>query len=63
MLSVGGLSGLQQWLDSQRQLLTADLKARKLRPPRGVLLVVFPVVENLYLQNSLLQPGIFPYTD
>jgi len=42
MLSVGGLSGLQQWLDSQKLLLTADLKARKLRPPRGVLLVGVP---------------------
>jgi SpoVK/Ycf46/Vps4 family AAA+-type ATPase len=42
MLSVGGLSGLQQWLDSQKQLLTADLKVRKLRPPRGVLLVGVP---------------------
>jgi ATP-dependent 26S proteasome regulatory subunit len=42
MLSVGGLSGLQQWLDNQKQLLTADLKARKLRPPRGVLLVGVP---------------------
>jgi ATP-dependent Zn protease len=41
-LSVAGLSGLQQWLDSQKQLLTADLKARKLRPPRGVLLVGVP---------------------
>lgn len=42
MLSVGGLNGLQQWLENQRQLLTADLKARKLRPPRGVLLVGVP---------------------
>lgn len=42
MLSVGGLSGLHQWLDNQKQLLTADLKARKLRPPRGVLLVGVP---------------------
>ena len=42
MLSVGGLTGLQQWLENQRQLLTADLKARKLRPPRGVLLVGVP---------------------
>lgn len=41
-LSIAGLSGLQQWLDNQRQLLTADLKARKLRPPRGVLLVGVP---------------------
>lgn len=42
MLSVGGLDGLQQWLESQKQLLTADLKSRKLRPPRGVLLVGVP---------------------
>jgi SpoVK/Ycf46/Vps4 family AAA+-type ATPase len=41
-ISVAGLSGLQQWLDSQRLLLTADLKARKLRSPRGVLLVGVP---------------------
>jgi ATPase family associated with various cellular activities (AAA) len=42
MLSVAGLSGLQHWLDNQKQLLTADLKARKMRPPRGVLLVGVP---------------------
>ncbi|WP_050021813.1 AAA family ATPase [Chryseobacterium sp. P1-3] len=42
MISVGGLSGLHQWLDNQKQLLTADLKTRKLRPPRGVLLVGVP---------------------
>lgn len=41
-LTVAGLNGLQQWLENQRQLLTADLKARKLRPPRGVLLVGVP---------------------
>ncbi len=41
-LSVAGLNGLQRWLDNQRQLLTADLKERKLRPPRGVLLVGVP---------------------
>ncbi|PGH39640.1 MAG: ATPase, partial [Candidatus Nephrothrix sp. EaCA] len=41
-LSVAGLRGLQHWLDNQKQLLTADLKARKLRPPRGVLLVGVP---------------------
>jgi SpoVK/Ycf46/Vps4 family AAA+-type ATPase len=40
--SVAGLSGLQKWLDNQKQLLTADLKPRKLRPPRGVLLVGVP---------------------
>lgn len=41
-LSVAGLDGLRRWLDNQRQLLTADLKPRKLRPPRGVLLVGVP---------------------
>jgi AAA+ superfamily predicted ATPase len=40
--AVAGLSGLQKWLDNQKQLLTADLKARKLRSPRGVLLVGVP---------------------
>ncbi len=39
---VAGLEGLQKWLDNQRQLITADLKPRKLRPPRGVLLVGVP---------------------
>jgi len=39
---VAGLSGLQLWLDNQKQLLTADLKSRKMRPPRGVLLVGVP---------------------
>jgi ATP-dependent 26S proteasome regulatory subunit len=41
-LTIAGLNGLQHWLENQRQLLTADLKARKLRPPRGVLLVGVP---------------------
>lgn len=41
-LSVAGLDGLRKWLDNQRQLMTADLKPRKLRPPRGVLLVGVP---------------------
>jgi SpoVK/Ycf46/Vps4 family AAA+-type ATPase len=41
-LSVAGLAGLQHWLDNQKQLLTADLKARKMRPPRGALLVGVP---------------------
>jgi len=40
--SVAGLEGLQKWLENQRQLLTKDLKSRKLRPPRGVLLVGVP---------------------
>ncbi|MFA8434084.1 MAG: AAA family ATPase [Marinifilaceae bacterium] len=41
-LSLAGLNGLQAWLDNQKQLLATDLKARKLRPPRGVLLVGVP---------------------
>lgn len=41
-LSVAGLNGLQKWLDNQKILLTADLRARKLRSPRGVLLVGVP---------------------
>jgi len=41
-LHVAGLDGLQSWLDNQKQLLTADLKSRKMRPPRGVLLVGVP---------------------
>ncbi|HEX8271825.1 MAG TPA: AAA family ATPase [Longimicrobiaceae bacterium] len=41
-LSVGGLSGLRTWLEQERPLLTADLRERHLRPPRGVLLVGVP---------------------
>lgn len=41
-LSVGGLAGLQAWLDKERPLLTADLRERGIRPPRGVLLVGVP---------------------
>jgi ATP-dependent 26S proteasome regulatory subunit len=41
-LAVGGLSGLQAWLARERPLLTADLRERHLRPPRGVLLVGVP---------------------
>ncbi|MBO3460641.1 AAA family ATPase [Aetokthonos hydrillicola Thurmond2011] len=41
-LNVGGLSGLKQWLDREKPLLTADLRARGIRPPRGVLLVGVP---------------------
>ena len=41
-LNVGGLTELRKWLDKKRQLLTADLRARKMRPPRGVLLVGVP---------------------
>jgi len=41
-LAVGGLSGLRAWLERERPLLTADLRERYLRPPRGVLLVGVP---------------------
>ncbi|HEX2206393.1 MAG TPA: ATP-binding protein, partial [Longimicrobium sp.] len=41
-LAVGGLSGLRAWLERERPLLTADLRERHLRPPRGVLLVGVP---------------------
>nr|WP_255673836.1 AAA family ATPase [Komagataeibacter sp. FNDCF1] len=39
---MGGLSGLQTWLQRKRPLLTADLRERVIRPPRGVLLVGVP---------------------
>jgi hypothetical protein len=41
-LRVGGLDGLHTWLDRERQFLTADLRRRQMRPPRGVLLVGVP---------------------
>ena len=41
-LSVGGLEGLKRWLERERPLLTADLRERGIRPPRGVLLVGVP---------------------
>lgn len=41
-LNVGGLGGLKGWLDKERPLLTADLRERGIRPPRGVLLVGVP---------------------
>lgn len=42
VLQVGGLSSLKRWLDRKRPLLTADLRERGIRPPRGVLLVGVP---------------------
>ncbi len=41
-LNVGGLGGLKAWLERERPLLTADLRERGIRPPRGVLLVGVP---------------------
>ncbi|AIE61468.1 AAA family ATPase [Bacillus methanolicus] len=39
---VGGLEGLKRWLDANEKLLTADLRDRGIRPPRGILLVGVP---------------------
>jgi len=39
---VGGLDGLKLWLEANQQLLTADLRERGIRPPRGILLVGVP---------------------
>lgn len=41
-MRIGGLEGLQRWLDKQKVFLTADLRDRELPPPRGVLLVGVP---------------------
>jgi ATPases of the AAA+ class len=41
-VDVGGLAGLRAWLERERPLLTADLRSRQLRLPRGVLLVGVP---------------------
>lgn len=41
-LAVGGLNGLRRWLEQERPLLTADLRDRGIRPPRGILLVGVP---------------------
>lgn len=39
---IGGLEGLKRWLEANEKLLTADLRERGIRPPRGVLLVGVP---------------------
>lgn len=39
---VGGLEGMKRWLDANEKLLTADLRDRGIRPPRGILLVGVP---------------------
>jgi hypothetical protein len=39
---VGGLEGLKKWLGANEKLLTADLRDRGIRPPRGILLVGVP---------------------
>jgi hypothetical protein len=42
-LGIGGLAGLSAWLKKSRDRLTdPDLRARNLKPPRGVLLVGVP---------------------
>lgn len=44
--NVGGLAGLRKWLDEKKELLTPEkrieLKAKGLKPPRGILLVGVP---------------------
>jgi len=46
MLNVGGLSGLQNWLNDKQKLQTPEkrdeLRTRGLQPPRGILLVGVP---------------------
>ena len=39
---VGGLTSLRTWLTRKHQLMVADLRGTRLRPPRGVLLVGVP---------------------
>ena len=43
---VGGLAGLRKWLDEKKELMTpekkAELRAKGLQPPRGILLVGVP---------------------
>lgn len=39
---IGGLENLKLWLEANRKLLTADLRERGIRPPRGILLVGVP---------------------
>jgi hypothetical protein len=39
---IGGLEGLKKWLAANEKLLTADLRERGIRPPRGILLVGVP---------------------
>ncbi|MEI7024743.1 AAA family ATPase [Paenibacillus sp. y28] len=39
---IGGLEGLKRWLDANEKLMTADLRERGIRPPRGILLVGVP---------------------
>ncbi|MFF2158562.1 AAA family ATPase [Paenibacillus chitinolyticus] len=39
---IGGLEGLKLWLEANEPLLTADLRERGIRPPRGILLVGVP---------------------
>jgi len=41
-LNIGGLAGLKKWLDREKPLLTADLRERGIRSPRGILLVGVP---------------------
>ena len=41
-LNIGGLDGLKKWLAREKPLITADLRERRIRSPRGILLVGVP---------------------
>jgi len=41
-INLGGLAGLKLWLERNKPLLTADLRDRGIRSPRGILLVGVP---------------------
>jgi len=41
-IAIGGLAGLKMWLERNKPLLTADLRDRGIRAPRGLLLVGVP---------------------
>lgn len=59
-LSVGGLTGLKQWLERERPLLTADLRERGIRPPRGVLLVGVPGCGKSLTAKAIAQTWSMP---
>lgn len=59
-LSVGGLGGLKSWLERERPLLTADLRDRGIRPPRGVLLVGVPGCGKSLSAKAIAQDWSLP---
>jgi ATP-dependent 26S proteasome regulatory subunit len=59
-LNVGGLGGLKTWLERERPLLTADLRERGIRPPRGVLLVGVPGCGKSLSAKAIAQDWSLP---